>query len=217
MSNTPVKPESLSEYLAHLPMTDEQRAELAGCKSFSELHERLSSSTFDAPEEAAQASVGRRLTLSTAEELADAEMLGLDASGRVCLKATPPIRRTKVVPEPWRTNILVRGWRRLTGRTNPPKPPKDERVLPHARWRTVGSIRRYILLILMLGQTIVAGWYMKGIMPYQGWSLVDLDEVLHQPLSQTATQVLPYALQTSILILFGILFCWVSAGFWTAL
>lgn len=29
--------------------------------------------------------------------------------------------------------------------------------------------------------------------------------------------MLPYALQTSILILFGILFCWVSAGFWTAL
>jgi membrane glycosyltransferase len=70
---------------------------------------------------------------------------------------------------------------------------------------------------LMLGQTIVAGWYMKGIMPYQGWSFVDLEEVLHQPLLQTATQVLPYALQTSILILFGILFCWVSAGFWTAL
>ena len=69
----------------------------------------------------------------------------------------------------------------------------------------------------MLGQTIVAGWYMKGIMPYQGWSFVDLEEVMHQPLMQTAQQVLPYALQTSILILFGILFCWVSAGFWTAL
>ena len=216
MSNSQVRPETLSEYLAHLPMTDEQRAELAGCQSFSELHERLSSSTFDAPTEAAQASVGKRLTLSTAEELEDAEMLVLDASGRVSMKATPPIRRTKVVPEPWRTNILVRGWRRLTGRTNPPKPPKDERVLPAARWRTVGSIRRYILLVLMLGQTIVAGWYMKGIMPYQGWSFVDLEEVLHQPLMQTATQVLPYALQTSILILFGILFCWVSAGFWTA-
>ena len=160
MSNSHVQPESLSEYLAHLPMTDEQRAELAGCKSFSELHERLSSSTFDAPTEAAQASVGRRLTLNSAEELEEAEMLVLDASGRVCLKATPPIRRTKVVPEPWRTNILVRGWRRLTGRTNPPAPPKDERVLPAARWRTVGSIRRYILLVLMLGQTIVAGWYM---------------------------------------------------------
>lgn len=95
MSNSPVQPETLSEYLAHLPMTDEQRAELAGCQSFSELHERLSSSTFDAPAEAAQASVGKRLTLSTAEELAEAEMLVLDASGRVSLKATPPIRRTR--------------------------------------------------------------------------------------------------------------------------
>ena len=164
MSNSQVKPETLSEYLAHLPMTAEQRAELAGCTSFSELHERLSSKTFDAPTDAAQASVGRRLTLNSAEELEDAEMLALDASGRVCLKATPPIRRTKVVPEPWRTNILVRGWRRMTGRTNPPKPPKDERVLPAARWRTVGSIRRYILLVLMLGQTIVAGWYMNCLL-----------------------------------------------------
>src|SRR5690606_23931412 len=197
MSNSQVQPETLSEYLAHLPMTDQQRAELAGCKSFSELHERLSSSTFDAPTEAAQASVGTRLTLSTAEELQDAEMLALDASGRVCLKATPPIRRTKVVPEPWRTNILVRGWRRLTGRTNPVEPVPDR--LPKARWRTVGSTRRYILLILMLGQTIVASWYMKGIMPYQGWSLVSLDEITHQTFVQTAMQVLPYALQTSIL------------------
>ncbi|HCT05060.1 MAG TPA: hypothetical protein DIW86_06820, partial [Pseudomonas sp.] len=75
MSNSQATPETLSEYLAHLPMTAEQRAELAGCTSFSELHERLSSKTFDAPTDAAQASVGTRLTLSTAEELQDAEML----------------------------------------------------------------------------------------------------------------------------------------------
>ncbi|MCL7708816.1 hypothetical protein M8368_36215, partial [Enterobacter kobei] len=30
-------------------------------------------------------------------------------------------------------------------------------------------------------------------------------------------QLLPYVLQSGILILFAILFCWVSAGFWTAL
>ena len=217
MSNAHPQPASLSEYLAHLPLSDEQRAELASCTSFDELHARLSAQTDVDASEAAQASVGTRLNLTSATELEDAEMLALDASGRVMLKATPPIRRTKVVPEPWRTNILVRGWRRLTGRSNPPAPKIDERVLPKARWRTVGSIRRYILLVLMLGQTIVAGWYMKGIMPYQGWAFVDLEEVLHQPLMQTAQQVLPYALQTSILILFGILFCWVSAGFWTAL
>lgn len=215
MSNVQSVPESLTEYLAHLPMSDEQRAELASCTSFTELHQRLSTQPFTDSAEAAQASVGRRLTLTTADELEEAEMLVLDASGRVCLKATPPIRRTKVIPEPWRTNILVRGWRRLMGRKNLPTPPQRE--LPSARWRFVGSLRRYILLVLMLGQTVVATWYMKGIMPYQGWSFVSLDEITHQTLFQTAVQVLPYALQTSILLLFGILFCWVSAGFWTAL
>ncbi|MFY1666254.1 glucans biosynthesis glucosyltransferase MdoH [Pseudomonas sp. Pseu.R1] len=219
MSNSQAVPESLNEYLAHLPMSDEQRAELASCTSFAELHERLSAQTVADPAEAAQASVGRRLTLTTADELHEAEMLAVDASGRVCLKATPPIRRTKVVPEPWRTNILHRAWRRMTGKSNPPPPSHDDlpRDLPKSRWRTVGSIRRYILLILMLGQTIVAGFYMKGILPYQGWSLVSFDEISHQTLWQTAVQVMPYALQTTILLMFGILFCWVSAGFWTAL
>lgn len=165
--------------------------------------------------EAVQASVGPRLTVGSAAELEEAEMLGVDGSGRLCLKIAPPIKRTKVVPEPWRTNVLIRMWRRMTGRPNAPQPPKRE--LPPARWRTVGSIRRYILLALMIGQTIVAGWYMKGILPYQGWSFVDFDEIVNQPLWDTVVQVWPYALQTSILILFGILFCWVSAGFWTAL
>ena len=215
MSNSSARPESLGEYLAHLPLSDEQRAELASCNSFSELHQRLSAQPATADAEPTQGSVGSRLNLLTAADMEEAEMLGLDARGRVCLKATPPIRRTRVVPEPWRTNILIRGWRRLTGRTNAPAPEKRE--LPAARWRWVGSMRRYILLALMIGQTLVAGWYMKGILPYQGWSFVDLEEVMHQPLLQTATQVWPYALQTTILILFGILFCWVSAGFWTAL
>ncbi|EIK96850.1 glucosyltransferase MdoH [Pseudomonas sp. M47T1] len=217
MSNSQTRPESLSEYLAHLPLSEEQRAELARCNSFSELHEYLSAQPTDESREAAQASVGRRLTLNSAAEMEEAEMLSVDSDGRVRLKATPPINRTRVVPEPWRTNILVRGWRRLTGQKSAPEPVSDKRVLPKARWRWVGSVRRYILLTLMLGQTIVAGYYMKGIMPYQGWSFVDLDEVIHQPIALTAQQVLPYALQTSILILFGILFCWVSAGFWTAL
>ncbi|SAJ25297.1 glucans biosynthesis glucosyltransferase H [Enterobacter cloacae] len=30
-------------------------------------------------------------------------------------------------------------------------------------------------------------------------------------------QLLPYILQSGILLLFAVLFCWVSAGFWTAL
>lgn len=215
MSNSSPRPESLVEYLAHLPLSDEQRAELASCTSFTELHQRLSAQDASSPADAVQGSVGSRLTLGSAGELEDAEMLGVDARGRLCLKIAPPIQRTRVIPEPWRTNILVRAWRRMTGRSNPVQPPKRE--LPSARWRWVGSMRRYILLALMLGQTLVAGWYMKGILPYQGWSFVDLDEITRQPVLDTIIQVWPYALQTSILILFGILFCWVSAGFWTAL
>ena len=215
MSNSSARPVPLGEYLAHLPLSDEQRAELASCTSFSELHQRLAANPAADSAEAVQASVGSRLTVGSAAELEDAEMLGVDGSGRLCLKIAPPINRTKVVPEPWRTNVLIRMWRRMTGRPNAPQPPKRE--LPPARWRTVGSIRRYILLTLMIGQTIIAGWYMKGILPYQGWSFVDLDEILSQSLWDTVVQVWPYALQTSILILFGILFCWVSAGFWTAL
>ena len=163
MSNSQTVPVSLNEYLAHLPMSDEQRAELANCSTFAELHERLSAQPVADATNAAQASVGRRLTLTTADELEEAEMLVLDASGRVCLKATPPIRRTKVVPEPWRTNILVRMWRRMTGRTNIPDPPKRE--LPEARWRFVGSLRRYILLVLMLGLYMppyLADWYRQA-------------------------------------------------------
>lgn len=34
---------------------------------------------------------------------------------------------------------------------------------------------------------------------------------------QYTLELLPYTLQSGILILFAILFCWVSAGFWTAL
>ncbi|WP_236445831.1 hypothetical protein, partial [Pseudomonas syringae] len=69
MSNSLPVPMSLNEYLAHLPMSDEQRAELAGCTSFAELHERLSAQPVTDPAEAAQASVGRRLTLTTADQL----------------------------------------------------------------------------------------------------------------------------------------------------
>ena len=44
-----------------------------------------------------------------------------------------------------------------------------------------------------------------------------MQEVFVQPLSESARQILPYVVQTSILLLFALLFCWVSVGFWTAL
>ncbi|MFP1558677.1 hypothetical protein ACLB1T_24665 [Escherichia coli] len=50
------------------------------------------------------------------------------------------------------------------------------------KWRTVGTIRRYILLILTLAQTVVATWYMKTISPYQGWALINPMDMVGQDL-----------------------------------
>ncbi len=58
---------------------------------------------------------------------------------------------------------------------------------------------------------------MKTILPYQGWALINPMDMVGQDIWVSFMQLLPYMLQTGILILFAVLFCWVSAGFWTAL
>ncbi len=125
--------------------------------------------------------------------------------------------RSLMVPDPWRTNPVARSWKRLLGRKDHSRWQPDPEADAHAHWRKVGSFRRFILLILMLVQTGIATWYMKAVLPYQGWALVDLSEVYRQGWGESIRQVLPYVVQTSILLLFALLFCWVSAGFWTAL
>ncbi len=74
-------------------------------------------------------------------------------------------------PDPWRTNPVGRFWDRLRGRDVTPRYlarlTKEEQE-SEQKWRTVGTIRRYILLILTLAQTVVATRYMKTILPYQG-------------------------------------------------
>src|SRR5439155_5305710 len=61
-------------------------------------------------------------------------------------------------------------------------------------WRRSGALRRLVLLILMLGQSLLATHFMREVLPYHGSQLLEL----------------------IVLILFSILFLWVSAGFWTA-
>ncbi|GAA4329309.1 glucans biosynthesis glucosyltransferase MdoH [Pigmentiphaga soli] len=129
-------------------------------------------------------------------ELADSGVLGHDADGTVRIASTPPLRRTSMVPEPWITNPLVRGWRLLAGRKErAARKAQRLEAPPKPRWRSAGQARRMALLVLVLAQTSVATWYMKAVLPYQG------------------TQWL----EKAILLLFALLFCWVSAGFWTAL
>ena len=206
---------ALDEYLDSLPLSATEREALADCRDFGELHSRLGGVQAAEAEEAVHKSAARRIELGAGESLQDTGLLSLDSAGRPVLRAAPPLNRTKMTPEPWHTNLLSRGLRSLFGKRNPPRPPKRE--LEPARWRRVGSLRRHVLLLLMLGQTAVATWYMNSILPYQGWGLINLQEVMEQDWQDSFFQVLPYVVQGSILALFSLLFCWVSAGFWTAL
>ena len=77
----------------------------------------------------------------------------------------------------------------------PPGTPETAVTRRQDRWAHLGSLRRLTLLCLMLIQTAVATHFMRTVLPYQGSA----------------------PLEMLLLALFAILFCWVSAGFWTAM
>ena len=66
---------------------------------------------------------------------------------------------------------------------------------PQGPWHAVGSFRRIVLLGLIVAQTYIATNFMVAVLPYHG----------QQPL------------EVVMLVLFAILFAWVSGGFWTAI
>ncbi len=218
----------IQDYLGELPLDHERRQALAhrleeqGC-DFATLHRALHEDDLAAAEPQDETremleSVPARLALGWPDALERGCRIVRDHQGRPTIDSTPPIKRTRMVPEPWQTNILQRGWRRLKGEKPAPRPrTRESEDFAEARWRHVAAVRRAALLVLMIVQTVVATWYMKSVLPYQGWSLVDLGLVFEQPLRESARQILPYVVQTSILALFALLFCWVSMGFWTAL
>ncbi|HWZ46705.1 MAG TPA: glucans biosynthesis glucosyltransferase MdoH [Herbaspirillum sp.] len=151
--------------------------------------------------------------------------LTIAPSGAPCIPVAPPINRKSMVPRPWgELNPLVR-WvdvanRRFDRRsaqrkaarqgiTLPPVPTlaaerrrrreEDAEWVdgpdPVGRWRHSGNLRRLALLFLMLLQTGTATYFMQEVLPYHGGEPLEL----------------------AMLMLFAVLFCWVSAGFWTAL
>lgn len=188
----------------------------------SALHQALSSDdvqvTLRAEDDAPLQSVKSRLDMAWPDAPHNIKPLVTDREGRTALEAMPKIVRASMFPDMWQTNPLVRWWESLLGRTAPPRHhTSPEEKIAENQWRTVGTIRRYMLLLLTLCQTAVATWYMKTILPYQGWALIDPFVMADQPLLRSFMQLLPYILQSGILVLFAVLFCWVSAGFWTAL
>ncbi|WP_192458678.1 glucans biosynthesis glucosyltransferase MdoH [Musicola keenii] len=214
------------EYIEKLPLSESQaeglRTSLAQTQDPAALHQALSdgaSVNMHSDDDIPLVSVQRRLEMAWEDGLNGGKQVSKDREGRTALLAMRHIARSSMFPDAWQTNPLARWWDGFRGQARPPRHQyrTAEENEAENRWRSVGTIRRYILLILTLFQTAIATWYMKTILPYQGWALINPFEMAHQDLWRTFMQLLPYVLQSGILILFAVLFCWVSAGFWTAL
>ncbi|MFH8134093.1 glucans biosynthesis glucosyltransferase MdoH [Pantoea osteomyelitidis] len=220
MNNLTLTPQN---YLKALPLDAAGRtqlsASLSGAQAFHYIHESLGQddAASNRADDAPLKSVSSRVRMAWPESVAEGQQFGKDYLNRTTLKAMPKVTRSLMFPEAWRTNPLARAWASLRGHKSTPRYASAEEQRAEEKWRHVGSMRRYILLILTIFQTVIATWYMKTILPYQGWTLLDPMEMINQNWQQSFLQILPYILQTGILFLFAILFCWVSAGFWTAL
>ncbi len=140
-----------------------------------------------------RASIRRRLALAVAT---DAPLV-LDAHGRERLPTAPPLARSSMVPPPWTGGLFARARavREAAPGAGPALPGGTASPDPQGHWHAVGTFRRVVLLGLVVAQTYIATNFMVAVLPYHG----------RQPL------------EIVMLILFAILFAWVSGGFWTAI
>lgn len=233
LQNSPVMmPETSERYLDRLPLSAERRAaltaqlEAGGDSSMAAVHQALAAGSADGELSAlahanpAYGSVAARLQLAFAEPASAQQVpeIGTDAGGLSRIAIAPPLQRTPIVAHPWGTlNPLVR-WietanskfdrrprakqrrykkaARSTALPQPePMPAAEADSQDQHESKSRGNLRRIVLLMLMLAQTAMATYFMSAVLPYHG----------DKPLELVT------------LGLFALLFCWVSAGFWTAM
>jgi membrane glycosyltransferase len=89
---------------------------------------------------------------------------------------------------PWAGRLLARPWKRLLGHGPQVVPTRDGDVRPL-------MLRRLVLLVLVMIGAFVGTHAMVEVLPEDGAALAE----------------------KALLVLFGVLFAWISAGFWTGL
>jgi len=197
------------QYVERLPLEAARRRELlarAGAQddvaAMTAVHQGLAGRPVD-PARPAYDSVRARVTLGYGVPRTPAgPVLMHDVQGRERLDTTPPLARGSMAPRAWpswtqrlrwRHSAVVQRGDRLVARN-------DSRVVapdspdPRGRWSHAAARRRIVLLALVIAQTWIASEFMASVLPYHGT----------QPL------------EIATLVLFAILFGWISAGFWTA-
>jgi len=207
-------------YLEQLALSDEMRnvlmARVRGMpasntrEAMVNLHRVLADGKVS-DENPAYGSIERRLKLAYGPDAESGPRLTVDRPPRLRLVTEPPLNRSSMVPQAWARGWLARllqpwadkfivphaGRHRRADAAAPGEPSEHPDVAASGTidWHPAGLRRRLVLLALVIAQTIVATEFMSAVLPYHGG----------QPL------------ETLLLVLFAILFGWVSAGFWTAM
>ena len=206
LADGPAALQQCERYLAGLPLSAERRRDILQRvaargvsdvpEAMCELHSELAGHRVD-EDRCAFDSVRRRLSLAYGLPQTDAgPVIANDRQERTRLFTVPPFNRTSMAPRSW----LRERFPKLAGATRHPAAherntdcpsPAD----PRGYWYPAAAWRRTVLLGLVIAQTMVATDFMTRVLPYQG----------RQPL------------EIVVLVLFAILFAWISAGFWTAM
>jgi membrane glycosyltransferase len=118
-------------------------------------------------------------------------------SNRVQLETTPKVTRQPIRPHYW---------------YKPNKAP--DQIQP---FNVIAAFRRFILLLLIIGQTFIGSRYLISLLPYQGWQELSFFNDWQLNPMVALENIMPYAIQVVIITLFAILFAWISLGFWTAI
>ncbi|TAM12769.1 MAG: glucans biosynthesis glucosyltransferase MdoH [Nevskiaceae bacterium] len=166
------------------------------------LHARLAGAAVPL-ENPAYASVRRRLELAwPIHQSLDRPIFDKDVQGRMRVVTTPPFSRATMVPQPWLNNPVKRFGRwvreRVLGRRGRFASPGQPELLappPTRSWKWAARRRRTVLTLLVALQTYVASYYMAAVLPYHGGTPLELAE----------------------LVIYAVLFAWISFGFWTAM
>jgi membrane glycosyltransferase len=193
--------ERCKSYLDRMPLSPERRRELlqrvtsaAGAgpaAAMTELHHAISGYPVDA-DNPAYDTVRHRLALAYGlPQTETGPVIATDVQERPRLSTMPPFNRTSMAPRSWRRERLPKGPPATPTQADAACPSPDSRV----HWYRAAAWRRTTLLALVIAQTVIATDFMIRVLPYQG----------RQPL------------EIVVLVLFAILFAWISAGFWTAI
>jgi len=198
----------LAKYLQATPLSDEERRRLLsdaaaeGPRAFEKLHRMWSAGP---PEtEPGLASLRTRLQWALSQDRRGhpraSEAFVQDRLDHPRLMTTPPLQRASMRPAPWANNPFKRLARWLSSkfrRTGPKLVPPQGLVRPTFKsyWRAAARRRRFVLVTLVIAQTVIASYFMTAILPYHG----------------------RHYLEIALLVIYAILFTWVGTGFWTAL